>query len=87
MSATARLPSDDAIARFERRFDRSFLRVYAFVFARVNDHRTTQRLTRDVLTRSLPEILDDDEHELDVVLLRAAKQLLRAELARREPPR
>lgn len=76
MAATPRASLDDGFAAFEKRFDRCFLRVYTYVFARVVDHATAQRLTRDVLTRSLAELLDAEEPELDIILLRASKQLL-----------
>ena len=79
--------SDDDLATFEKRFDRSFLRVYAYLSARVSDHETAQRLTREVLTSSLVEILDYDEPELDCALLRNVNRLLRAETARQAPRR
>jgi hypothetical protein len=80
-------PSEDDLATFEKRFDRSFLRVYAYLAARVPDHHTAQRLTREVLTSSLLEILDYDEPELDFMLLQNVNRLLRDEAARRAPRR
>jgi hypothetical protein len=75
-------PLEDARAPFDKRFDRSFLRVYAYLLPRVPDHATAQRLTREVLTASLAEVLDYDEPELDLVLLRAVKRQLAAEASR-----
>jgi len=69
---------DESTGVFEKRFERSFPRVYTYVFSRVGDHAIALRLTREVLTRTLHAIVDAEEPDLDVVLIRAANRLLRA---------
>ena len=71
--------SNDRRADFERRFDLYFPRVYAYLVRRTPDHGTAERLTRDVLVRSLPDFLGTDEPELAAALLRAAHQSLSSE--------
>jgi DNA-directed RNA polymerase specialized sigma24 family protein len=84
MAANA-VPQEDARAPFDRRFERSFLRVYAFLLPRVADHDTAQRLTREALISSLEAVISCDDAELDVALLTAVKRLLRAEASRGGP--
>jgi hypothetical protein len=80
---TPRDPPDAVAAAFEKHFACSFHRVYAYVFARTHDHDATQRLTRTVLTRALPELVEGQEPELSVFLLRTANRELLAEAAQR----
>ena len=63
---------------FERRFTLYFPRVYAYAFRHTQDHAAAERITRDVLVRSLPELLEADEPGLAALLLRATRQCLRA---------
>ena len=72
-------PPDEIASAFEKHFGPAFQRVYAYVFARVDDADGAERLTRTVLTRSLPALIESEEPELSVILLRAANALLRAE--------
>jgi hypothetical protein len=67
---------------FEKRFDRSFARVYAYVLTRVADRTTAERLTRDILQSSLGLLLEDSDGRLDVELLRATHRVLRDEASR-----
>ena len=82
MATIPKEPTDEIADAFERHFGCSFRRVYAYVLARVGDHNRAQRLTRSVLTRALPELVEGDEPELSVFLLRTANRLLREESAR-----
>jgi hypothetical protein len=70
---------------FEKRFERSFNRVYAFVAARVPDRGAVERVTRDVLHRSLESLLAEEDGGLDAVLLRNTNRALSEEAARRAP--
>lgn len=67
---------------YEKRFDRSFARVYAYVSTRVADRSTAERLTRDVLQSSLELLLEEADGRLDVELLRATHRVLRDEATR-----
>ena len=67
---------------FEKRFDRSFSRVYAYVQARVPDRGTAERVTREVLQRSLDCLLEEQDGGLDAALLRNTNRVLREEAAR-----
>jgi hypothetical protein len=67
---------------FEKRFDRSFNRVYAFVLPRVTDRAAAERVTREVLHRSLDSLLAEQDGDLDAELLRNAVRALREEEAR-----
>jgi hypothetical protein len=69
---------------FEKRFDRSFARVYAYVLTRVADRSTAERLTRDILEGSLGLLLEESDGRLDTELLSATQRALRDE-ATREP--
>ena len=64
---------------FERRFDLYFPRVYAYAFRSTQDHAAAERVTRDVLVRSLPELVDADEPELAALLLQATRRCLQSE--------
>lgn len=73
-------PSADAHSSFEKRFHVSFLRVYAYLSRRVKDHAAAERMTRDVLIRSLAQLLvDEDDDQLALLLLRNSIQALGAE--------
>ena len=67
---------------FEKRFDRSFARVYAFVLPRVGDRGTAERVTREVLQSSLESLLDAQDGDLDVELLRNTHRALRERAVR-----
>lgn len=77
---------DERQTEFEKRFDFCFPRVYAYLFRRTQDHATAERLTRDVLVRSLPEFMDGEDPALAAALLRAAQRSLRSEAASKEEP-
>jgi hypothetical protein len=66
---------------FEKRFERSFNRVYAYVAARTGDRSTAERVTRDVLHRSLGPLMEGDAADLDAELLRNTKRALLEETA------
>jgi hypothetical protein len=67
---------------FEKRFDQSFARVYAFVLARVGDRGTAELVTREVLRSSLESLLDAQDGDLHAELLRNTHRALREQGAR-----
>jgi hypothetical protein len=71
---------------FEKRFDRSFNRVYAYVASRVSDRAAAERITRQVMETSLGSLLDARDGDLDVELLRTTNRVLRDDAVRRAPP-
>jgi DNA-directed RNA polymerase specialized sigma24 family protein len=87
MDPIRKTPSDGIATSFEKHFDGAFRRVYAYVFARVEDHTSAERLTRSVLVRALPELVEGDEPELSVFLLRTANRLLHDEAEKRNAVR
>jgi DNA-directed RNA polymerase specialized sigma24 family protein len=80
-------PSDEIASAFEKHFGAAFQRVYAYVLARVEDHTHAERLTRHVLIRALPELVEDGEPGLSVFLLRTANRLLHDEAEKRRTSR
>ncbi len=83
MDPIHKAPPDEITSAFEKHFGGAFRRVYAYVLARVGDHTSAQRLTRSVLVRALPELVEEREPELSVFLLQTANRLLREEAAKR----
>ena len=70
--------ADERMIDFKRRFDLYFPRVYAFALRRTQDHAAAQRVARDVLVGSLPQLLEAEEPELATLLLRATHRSLRS---------
>jgi DNA-directed RNA polymerase specialized sigma24 family protein len=87
MDPIQKTPSDEISSVFEKHFGGAFRRVYAYVLARVGDHTSAQRLTRSVLIRALPELVEEREPELSAFLLQTANRLLRDEAEKRRTAR